>query len=83
MRKLLKVTCSYQRRYLNKGLLMWRHRMEPVQIKAGEFVNVVEEYDDSFLCEYKDVIVRIPKGNFASVRTKAPVRSREREQVAA
>lgn len=75
MRKLLKVTCSYQRRYLNKGLLMWRHRMNPVQVKAGEFVDIVEEYDDSFLCRYKDVFLRIPKENFASIRNKAPHRT--------
>lgn len=79
MRKLVRVTCSYQRRYVNKGLLMWRERNKPVQVKAGEFVEVIEEYDDSFLCRYGDAVLRIPKENFANVRTKVPKVLREEQ----
>lgn len=86
-KKLTRVAGKYQRRYENKGILMYRERENLVNVPAGVLVEVIGEADGGgLLCRYNDFVVRIPEENFAQVRrgrTPAPATRRSREAVEA
>lgn len=73
MKRITRVKGKYQRRYQNKGILMYRERENLVVVPAGALVNVIgPAAGGGQLCQYNDVFVRIPDENLTSTRTARP-----------
>jgi len=73
MKRITRVKGKYQRRYENKGILMYRERENLVVVPAGAMVEVIgPAAGGGQLCRYNDFVVRIPDENLTSTRTAKP-----------
>ena len=82
MKTRTKVSGKYQRRYAS-GILMYRERMNLIEIPANATVHILKAEDKRTLCTYKDDRVYIPTENLPKRKDQVPIKKKTVKKVKA
>ena len=77
MKTRTKVSGQYQRRYAS-GILMYRERMNLIEIPANATVHILRTEAKRTLCTYKDDRMYIPNENLPKRKAEAPPAARKK-----